>query len=117
MSAMPESYVYLDWAATAPLCEEAAAAMEPYLRPGPLNMVAGANANSLHSPGRAAFAALEEARRAFARTIGARANEVYFTSGATEADNAALCGMAHAAAARKRGSKAVAPQVVVSSIE
>lgn len=27
---IPDPYVYLDWAATAPLCEEAATAMEPY---------------------------------------------------------------------------------------
>ncbi|MSA95729.1 cysteine desulfurase, partial [Gordonibacter urolithinfaciens] len=47
-------YVYLDWAATAPLCEEAARAMAPYQVPGRANLAVGGNANSLHAPGRAA---------------------------------------------------------------
>ena len=116
----PEAYVYLDWAATAPLCEEAARAMEPFLAPGRANVALGANANSLHSPGRAAFSALEEARRTFARCVGARrANEVLLTSGATESDNAALLGMAHAAvAARARaGRRTDAPHIVTTVME
>lgn len=115
-----EEYVYLDWAATAPLCEEAARAMEPFLVPGRVNVAQGANANSLHSPGRAAFAALEDARRSLARDLHAsRASEISFTSGATEADNAALLGLARAArAARRRaGDSCEVPQVVVSAIE
>ena len=55
------TYVYLDWAATAPLREEAAQAMKPFNTPGTINLAVGANANSLHSPGRAAFAAMEKA--------------------------------------------------------
>ena len=47
--------VYLDWAATSPLCEEALAAMQPYLRAGMAGMPANANANALHSAGRAAY--------------------------------------------------------------
>ena len=46
----PETYVYLDYAATAPLCEEAARAMAPYQEPGRANLAMGANANSLHGP-------------------------------------------------------------------
>ena len=66
--------------------------------PGRANVAAGANANSLHSPGRAAFAALEGARRSIAADLHAsRASEIVFTSGATEADNAALLGLARAA--------------------
>lgn len=116
----PETYVYLDWAATAPLCEEAARAMEPFLVPDCANVALGANANSLHSPGRSAFAALEEARRALSRCLGARrASEVLFTSGATESDNAAILGMAHAAvAARKQAGKSCGkPHVVTSAME
>ena len=87
---VPENYVYLDYAATAPLCEEAAQAMAPYMVPGRANIAFGGNANSLHVPGRAAFSALEDARRAIARALGAtRPDEVVLTSGATEADNAA----------------------------
>ena len=95
---VPDGYVYLDWAATAPLCEEAVAAMQPYLLPGTANLSLGMNANSLHSPGRAAFEAMELARKQVASELGAsRPSEVVFTSGATEADNAALFGIAHAA--------------------
>ncbi len=118
--AVADDYVYLDWAATAPLCEEAAAAMAPYLAPGAANVALGMNANSLHAPGRAAFEAMELARRSFARCIGAsRPSEVVFTSGATEACNAALIGLAHAKAAelkRRSGADAVA-RVIVSEIE
>ena len=89
MVKVPENYVYLDYAATAPLCEEAAQAMAPYMVPGRANIAFGGNANSLHIPGRAAFSALEDARRAIAHALGAtRPDEVVLTSGATGADNA-----------------------------
>ena len=82
----PTKRIYLDWAATAPLCSEAAAAMEPFMAPGLDGLAVGANANSLHSEGRSAFNALESARKTFASCIGARSDEVFFTSGATESD-------------------------------
>ena len=117
---VPENYVYLDYAATAPLCEEAAQAMVPYMVPGRANIAFGGNANSLHIPGRAAFSALEDARRAIARALGAtRPDEVVLTSGATEADNAAIIGLAQAAAHARRlgGAGSAQPHVVVSAIE
>lgn len=120
MASMPEDYVYLDYAATAPLCEEAAAAMAPYFVPGRANLAAGGNANSLHAPGRAAFAALEDARKSIACDLGARRpDEIVFTGGATEADDAALLGIAQAAAdeRRRRGAGAFAPHVVVTAVE
>lgn len=120
MASMPEDYVYLDYAATAPLGEEAAAAMAPYFVPGRANLAAGGNANSLHAPGRAAFAALEDARKSIARDLGARRpDEIVFTGGATEADDAALLGIAQAAAdeRRRRGAGAFAPHVVVTAVE
>lgn len=120
MASMPEDYVYLDYAATAPLGEEAAAAMAPYFVPGRANLAAGGNANSLHAPGRAAFAALEDARKCIARDLGARRpDEIVFTGGATEADDAALLGIAQAAAdeRRRRGAGAFAPHVVVTAVE
>lgn len=119
-ASVSEDYVYLDWAATAPLCDEAARAMEPYQVPGRANLRAGGNANSLHAPGRAAFAALEEARRSVARDLGAsRPDEIVFTSGATEADNEALFGIARAAAAlrRQRGAGDFVPHVVTTAVE
>ncbi len=115
-----DAYVYLDYAATAPLCEEAAAAMAPYLAPGRANVAANANANSLHTPGRAAAAALEAARKRVAAAVGARRpSEVAFTSGATEADNAAVVGLARAAveARRQAGRPVARPVVVTSAIE
>lgn len=117
---VPEHYMYLDWAATAPLGEEAAAAMAPYLAPGLDNVRLGMNANSLHAPGRAAFEAMELLRRQMASDIGAsRPNELVFTSGATEADNTALLGIARAAAARRRAKqgKDFAPRVITTLIE
>ena len=88
--------------------------------PGRANIAFGGNANSLHIPGRAAFSALEDARRAIARALGAtRPDEVVLTSGATEADNAAIIGLAQAAAHARRlgGAGDVQPHVVVSAIE
>ncbi|MCI8468675.1 MAG: cysteine desulfurase [Eggerthellaceae bacterium] len=117
---VPEDYVYLDYAATAPLCEEAALALEPYQAPGRANLAVGGNANSLHGPGRAAFEALEAARKSLAASLGARRpSEVILTSGATEADNAALLGMAGAARElyRRAGRGDVTPHVIVTEIE
>jgi cysteine desulfurase len=120
---VPDNYVYLDWAATAPLCEEAAEAMAPYMVPGRVNIGVGGNANSLHAPGRAAFEAMEHARRSIARDLNAsRPNEMIFTSGATESDNAALLGIAPAQAdtlRRQRGLREgeFTPHLVTTSIE
>ena len=116
---VPNDYVYLDYAATAPLAEEAVSAMRPFLEPGMGNIALGMNANSLHAPGRAAFEAMELARRQLARDLGAkRPNEVIFTSGATEADNMAILGIARAIA-KKRGkaNKDFVPHVVTTAIE
>lgn len=51
------------------------------------------NPSSIHAPGRNAKIALEDARAAVARLLGATANEIIFTSGATEANNFALNGV------------------------
>lgn len=115
-----DEYAYFDYAATAPLCDEAARAMAAYQVPGRANLAVGANANSLHSPGRAAFEAMELARKSVAADIGARRPaEVVFTSGATEADGAAIAGIAHAAARARRldPARGEAPHIVTSAIE
>ena len=116
---VPDDYVYLDWAATTPLGEEAVQAMQPFLAPGTANIALGGNANSLHAPGRAAFEAMEQARRQIAACLGAsRPSEIIFTSGATEADNMALLGIARAAAAkRRRQAKDLVPRVITTMIE
>ncbi len=116
----PLTYTYLDYAATAPLSEAAAEAMAPFLVPGRANLALGGNANSLNSPGRAAFAAMEAARKQLAQALGAvRPQEIIFTSGATEADNSALFGLARAAREQRRlaGNGAAPVKVLVSAIE
>ncbi|MGI6045932.1 MAG: cysteine desulfurase family protein [Eggerthellaceae bacterium] len=116
-----QDYVYLDWAATAPLCEEAAAAMKPYMAPGLDNLRAGGNANSLYGIGRDAFDAFEAARRSIASDLGAqRPSEIIFTSGATESDNMALFGISIAEAQRRRrqaGNKDKVFQVITTAVE
>jgi len=78
--------IYLDHAATTPLDPAVLEAMRPFLteRFG--------NPSSLHTAGRAARVALEEARGRVADVLGCTPAEVVFTSGGTEADNAALRG-------------------------
>ncbi len=76
---------------------------------------AGANPNSLHSDGRAAFRALEQARASLANSLGAhRPSEVVLTGGGTEANNMAVRGLARAARERSRGQRS---RVLVSAIE
>ncbi|MBW3625085.1 MAG: IscS subfamily cysteine desulfurase, partial [Armatimonadetes bacterium] len=60
------------------------------------------NASTLYSLGQEAHEAIENARSQVAALLGARADEIYFTSGATEADNWAIFGMA---AAQERKGK------------
>src|SRR5947209_3631497 len=79
--------IYLDHAATTPLRAEARRAMEPFLSEE------YGNPSSLHGAGQAARRGLDEARDRLAASIGACAEEVYFTSGGTEADNLALTGV------------------------
>lgn len=80
--------IYLDNAATTPVSPAVKAAMEPYFAE-----VYG-NPSSVHQAGRRARSAIEAAREQLARAIHATANEIVFTSGGTEADNAALIGTA-----------------------
>lgn len=80
---------YLDHAASTPLCEEAFAAMLPYLQEQ------YGNPSSLHYMGKAAKYAVETARESVAALLGARPAEIVFNSGATEGNNHALKGAAH----------------------
>ena len=82
---MSDERTYLDWNATAPLLPEARAAMERALE------VYG-NPSSVHIEGRRARAIVETARDQVAALARARASEVVFTSGDTEACNMALAG-------------------------
>jgi len=95
--------IYLDHAATTPLRPEVRAAMEPYLTAG-----GSGNPSSLHTDGQRAKRALDAARDTLAQALGGQFSEITFTSGGTEADNAALIGVL---LARGRGSHLVTTQI------
>ena len=97
--------VYLDYAATTPLGSDVLERMLPYLT------ACYGNADSPHALGRKALAAVDTARDSLAALIGAKPNEVYFTSGGTEADNWGIIGGARA---QKRKGKT---KIVISAIE
>src|SRR5215475_1466527 len=78
--------VYLDHAATTPMLPEAIEAMTEEL-------AQLGNPSSLHNAGRRARRVVEESREQIAEVFGARASEVIFTSGGTEADNLAVKGL------------------------
>ena len=96
--------VYLDFNATTPVEPAVLDAMLPYF--------AGefANAASIHTPGQKARAAVETAREQVAALIGARPQEIVFTSGGTESDNHAIFGIVEAAGGREK-------HVITTSIE
>ncbi|MFP5470720.1 MAG: cysteine desulfurase family protein [Bacteroidia bacterium] len=75
---------YLDNAATTPMAKEVIEAMMPYM-----TEYCG-NPSSVHSYGRTAKNAIEQARRCVANHLNVHPHEIYFTSGGTEADNMAL---------------------------
>ncbi|HEX2602890.1 MAG TPA: cysteine desulfurase family protein [Gemmatimonadaceae bacterium] len=96
---MPADPVYLDHAATTPVREEVFEAMKPFYGPR------FGNPSSTHRWGREARAALDEARERVGRCLGARPDEICFTSGGTEADNLAILGSWRAL--KKQGRRAV----------
>jgi len=96
--------VYLDYGGLAPVDPRVVAVMRPFLEGGV------GNPSSLHSLGSAAHESLEAARGKVARLIGRPAVGLVFTSGATEANNLAIKGVALRAAERGR-------HVITSSIE
>jgi cysteine desulfurase len=98
--------IYLDHAATTPMLPEAIAAMtEELARLG--------NPSSLHNAGRRARRVVEESREQIAEVFGARASEVIFTSGGTEADNLAVKGLFWA----RRGADPRRRRVLATPIE
>jgi cysteine desulfurase len=96
--------IYLDYNATTPVAPEVIDAMRPALRD------LWGNPSSGHVYGRRATAAVERARAQVASLLGCDPDEVIFTSGGTESDNAAIVGVAEALAGRGR-------HVVTSAIE
>ncbi|MBI2054043.1 MAG: cysteine desulfurase, partial [Candidatus Staskawiczbacteria bacterium] len=96
--------IYLDYAATAPVDKRVRKAMEPYLSKE------FGNTMSLHSFGQAAKIALEESRQAIAGLMGAKQDEIVFTSSATESNNLAIKGVSLA-------NKAKGNHIIISAIE
>jgi cysteine desulfurase len=78
--------IYLDYNATTPVDRAVLEAMLPYFAEN------FGNASSIHSSGQRGRSAVDAARDSVAALIGAKAAEVVFTSGGTEADNLALFG-------------------------
>ena len=100
---MPRN-VYADHAATTALSDKALSAMLPYFQ------TQFGNPSSLYSFAQSAKADLERARADIAACIGAKPEEIYFTSGGTEADNWALKGVAEL-----RGNKG--KHIITTAIE
>jgi cysteine desulfurase len=100
---MPDR-VYLDWNATTPLHPEARQAMAAAWE------VAG-NPSSVHAEGRQARRLIEDARAAISAAVGARPQDVVFTSGGTEANALALT------PGLRRGAGEPVRRLLVSAIE
>ncbi len=101
---------YLDHAATTPMHPEAVAAMTEALS-------TTGNASSLHTSGRRARRAIEEARENIADALGARPSEVLFTGGGTESDNLAVKGVYWASGKRRVLASAVEHHAVLDAVE
>jgi cysteine desulfurase len=104
LNLMPSRRVYLDNSATTPVDPRVGAAMARAV------METFGNASSVHGFGQQARAAIDRARREVASLIGARQNEIVFTSGGTESNNLAVRGVCEAAAAHGR-------HIITSAIE
>ena len=98
--------IYMDHSATTPVRAEALEAMAPYFAEF------YGNPSSIHSFGRRAGVALQEARRKVAGVIGAQPREIIFTGCGSESDNAALRGIAMA-----RREKSGANRIITTPIE
>jgi cysteine desulfurase len=88
--------IYLDHNATTPVHPEVVEAMLPWLRKH------FGNPSSTHVYGRRAHEAVEAARAQVAGLLGCQADEVFFTSGGTEANNLAILGAAEAVAGKRK---------------
>ncbi len=96
--------IYLDHAATTPLDEEVLLEMMPYL-----NEKHG-NPSSIYDLGTDNKTAIQNARKTISTTLSCNPNNIYFTSGGTEADNWALIGIAEQFATKGR-------HIITSKIE
>ena len=88
--------IYLDHSATTPVDNKVLAAIRPYF-----DQKFG-NPSSLHSYGQEAQLAVDQARQKVAKFLNCQSSEIIFTSGATEADNLAIYGVARALAKKNK---------------
>ena len=93
---MPLRRVYLDNSATTPVDPRVAAAMARAV------VETFGNASSVHGFGQQARAAIDRSRREVAALVGAKQNEIVFTSGGTEAYNLAMRGLCEMSTAHGR---------------
>jgi len=96
-------FVYLDNSATTKPYKEVIAETVKYMESH------YGNPSSLHRMGITAEKALKEARKSAAASLGAKEEEIYFTSGGTEADNMAVFGAVQAR--KRRGNKIITSQI------
>lgn len=96
--------IYLDYAATTPCDEQVVEAMRPYFTEK------FGNPSSIHSFGQEAKKGLEDGRQALADFLGAKPEEIIFTSGGTESNNLAIFGVS--GAQEKKGN-----HIITSVIE
>ena len=97
--------IYLDFNATTPTAPSVQEAMLPFLAEH------YGNPSSTHSLGRACQEAMEDARGQVAALIACDREEIYFTSGGTESNNLALCGV------MLRDAPALSGHLIISAIE
>ncbi len=95
--------IYLDYAATTPVDLDVMVAMQPYLNQR------FANPSSMHQAGISNRKAINDARITLAQCINSKPEEIYFTSGGTEATNWAIKGFASAHPEKK--------EIITSQIE
>ena len=100
---MEKRRIYADNAATTKICDAAFEAMLPWLRDD------YGNPSSVYEAARVSRRAIEAARADMAAALGAKPNEIYFTSGGTEGDNWAIKGVAANAKEKKH--------IIISAIE
>lgn len=99
--------IYFDHAATTPCSNEVIKAMNPYFKDR------FGNPSSIYRIGREAREVITESRETIAKILGAKTNEIIFTSGATESNNLGIKGAAEASAQILRGR----PHIITTKIE
>lgn len=110
-SSFPMNRIYLDNAATTPLDPQVLEVMMPYLQ----NHFG--NPSSIYSYGRETRLAIENARKAVAKMLGAHPGEIFFTSGGTESNNTAIAASIRDLGVRHIITSAIEHHAVLHTVE